>query len=310
MLVISRPICGCESRTCLLAVVLPLMISRPLRPPFFLRRFPLCLFLQLRLSISKPSHGGLLCQIIGAFVVLLVVPSLPPERSLHCQIIGAFLVCLAVTSGPLESRFRCQVFGIPWLRGPWFMLCRTLKPCLDPCLVVRADAFCYHAVIPVPFHFECGMRNVRLGLAVYSLGLQRAMVDARVDVLVIERGIGGHRPALAYIQQLADRSPESDLAPVCITPFERGFGAQPCGRHLARGCEQMGVEIARIAARIIPRRMNSDVERESIALDQFPGKSRDQIDSRLRREFGRQGDQIFARGAGVATPLSALGNIP
>ena len=78
----------------------------------------------------------------------------------------------------------CEAF---WRRDAWFMLCRALKSCLDPRLVIRADAFCYHAVISVPFHFECGMRNVRLRLAVYALGPQRAMVDTSVDMLLFER---------------------------------------------------------------------------------------------------------------------------
>ena len=66
----------------------------------------------------------------------------------------------------------------------------ALKPCLDPRLVLRTDAFRDHAAKSVPFHLERGMRDVRLGLAVNALRLQSPMIDARVDVLLFERGIG------------------------------------------------------------------------------------------------------------------------
>ena len=163
------------------------------------------------------------------------------------------------------------------------MLCGALKPCLDPRLVLGADALGHHTAISLPFHFECGTRNVRRRLAVDALRLERTMIDAGFQALLCQGGIRSHRPTLAHMQQLVDRRSETGLATSCVAPFEGGFGAQSRRRGLARRCEQVRVKIARIAARIIPRRMNRDIERESITLDQLPRKSRDQIDSRLRR---------------------------
>ena len=68
---------------------------------------------------------------------------------------------LPIPKPALGTRLLLNLFGALGLHGRVSCCARSLQPCLDPRLVVRADAFRHHAVISVPLHFECGTRNVR-----------------------------------------------------------------------------------------------------------------------------------------------------
>jgi hypothetical protein len=72
----------------------------------------------------------------------------------------------------------------------------------------------------------------------------------------------------------------------------------------------MRVEIARIAAGEIPGRVNRNIEREPIALDQFPREARDQSNTFLGSEFGRQGHQVFACDPRIFSNFGPLCTVP
>jgi len=93
-------------------------------------------------------------------------------------------------------------------------------------------------------------------------------------------------------------------------PLERGFGPQALERRFACGREQMRVEIARIAAGKIPGRVNRDIEREPIALDQLVRKVRDQTHAVLGGEFRGQRHQKFAGDPRIFSHFRLLRAIP
>jgi hypothetical protein len=125
------------------------------------------------------------------------------------------------------------------------------------------------AAVTLSLHLLGDARDPQLWLTVDALCLKSSMIDARFQMGLPQKFIGGLGPALPHVQKLADSRPKSRFPAPCITPFECGLGAQAGGRHFAGGCQQVCVEVSGVTAGKISRLMNGEINRESISLDQF-----------------------------------------
>src|SRR5207253_7696835 len=90
----------------------------------------------------------------------------------------------------------------------------------------------------------------------------------RLDVRLAKRLVGERRPALAQGEVFLTMIGQLTAAPLDGGDVETGFGAEPRGRHLARGGQQVGVVVARVAP--LARLVNSEIDGYLVALGNLP----------------------------------------
>ncbi len=187
---------------------------------------------------------------------------------------------------------------------------RALQPRLDSRLILLTNALGGHGSMAAPFHFKYGPRNVRRGFAVDALRRKRAMIDARIDMRRLQGAVGGVSPAFTNMQQLTSAGFQACFAATPVMHFNRGFCPQAFGGYLARGREQMGMKVARIAAGEVSWRVNGHIKRKTIAFDQFTREFPYQLHALIVSQLCRQSHQVLAGDARVFADFGVLGRVP
>ena len=149
------------------------------------------------------------------------------------------------------------------------------------------------------------MATVRRRIAPW---LERPDFDALRDARMLQRLVGELGPSLAQRIELLPRGGQSQLGAHGALHVEAGLGAEPFGRHLASGRQQMSVKVARVAVRA--RRVHREVHRHVVAVRDLPGKCSRQRHALGGRQLRRQGHHVLAGHTRVALMLRALRGVP
>src|SRR5205807_2592077 len=133
----------------------------------------------------------------------------------------------------------------------------AIEASLHPLPVLGTQPLRERAAEPALLHLQLHQRNPRQRLAVDPLRREAAVVDPRLDVRLAKRLVGERRPALAQGEVFLTMIGQLTAAPLDGGDVETGFGAEPRGRHLARGGQQVGVVVARVAP--LARLVNGEI---------------------------------------------------
>src|SRR5205823_246649 len=196
----------------------------------------------------------------------------------------------------------------PRCRLPGRAACRALQTSLHALAVLGAQPLGELAAHAALLHLQLHQWNSRQRLAIDALGGETAMVDARSDVRLTQRLVDERRPALTQGEVLLPMIGQLTPAALDGPDVETGFGAESRGRHLARGGEQVSVEIARIAA--LARLVNREIDGYLVALGNLPGECAREPDAPARIELRRQAQLVLAGDARVVPLLGVLCGIP
>ena len=87
------------------------------------------------------------------------------------------------------------------------------------------------------------------------------MLDTRFDIRLTQRVVRERGPSLTQCEELVTATRELFREPLVAGLVQPGFRAQTRRRDLARGREQVGVKVARVAAwaRVVDCQVDGDV---------------------------------------------------
>src|SRR5579871_129508 len=137
-------------------------------------------------------------------------------------------------------------------------------------LELIADALRHRASIAVSLHLEGRLWNPRPGLPIHTLHLQAAMIDPGREARVAKRLVAHPCPALPRELQLLDQGAQSHAATRGIIQLEHGLRSKALDPRLARGREQVCMEVARVAAGKVAGRVHGQVEGEPVSFGELP----------------------------------------
>src|SRR5579871_2644577 len=127
----------------------------------------------------------------------------------------------------------------------------------------------HRAAKSAPFHLIGHPRNPKTGLVARTMKGS----DAGRALRNMQRLIGRLGPAVTRELQLMNRGLETELATSTIAELERRLRPEPLDVDLPGRREQMRMEVARIAARELARRMNGRIDRKAVPIGKLLGES-------------------------------------